>query len=127
MSDDQSLLSRRNALKCMAYGGAGTLFRSDPGNKFPSAEVFSPEPQLRRRTCRTINHCYRVATPSNAWPMAGPEPSSDLIPGINSPPPKSSLLNRNLGDGHVGRSITAIASQRPQMHGLWRGRNPLPI
>jgi 3',5'-cyclic AMP phosphodiesterase CpdA len=26
MSDDQSLLSRRNALKCMAYGGAGTLF-----------------------------------------------------------------------------------------------------
>ena len=26
MSDGQSLLSRRNALKCMAYGGAGTLF-----------------------------------------------------------------------------------------------------
>src|ERR1700742_4152994 len=26
MSDDRSLLSRRNALKCMAYGGAGTLF-----------------------------------------------------------------------------------------------------
>jgi 3',5'-cyclic AMP phosphodiesterase CpdA len=26
MSDDQSLISRRNALKCMAYGGAGTLF-----------------------------------------------------------------------------------------------------
>jgi len=26
MSDDQSRLSRRNALKCMAYGGAGTLF-----------------------------------------------------------------------------------------------------
>jgi 3',5'-cyclic AMP phosphodiesterase CpdA len=26
MSDHQSLLSRRNALKCMAYGGAGTLF-----------------------------------------------------------------------------------------------------
>jgi 3',5'-cyclic AMP phosphodiesterase CpdA len=26
MSDDQTLLSRRNALKCMAYGGAGTLF-----------------------------------------------------------------------------------------------------
>jgi hypothetical protein len=26
MSDDQSLLSRRNALKCMAYGGAGALF-----------------------------------------------------------------------------------------------------
>ncbi len=26
MSDDQSLLSRRNALKCMVYGGAGTLF-----------------------------------------------------------------------------------------------------
>ena len=26
MSDDSSLISRRNALKCMAYGGAGTLF-----------------------------------------------------------------------------------------------------
>ena len=26
MSNDQSLKSRRNALKCMAYGGAGTLF-----------------------------------------------------------------------------------------------------
>jgi len=26
MSDDHSKLSRRNALKCMAYGGAGTLF-----------------------------------------------------------------------------------------------------
>jgi 3',5'-cyclic AMP phosphodiesterase CpdA len=26
MSSDQSLLSRRKALKCMAYGGAGTLF-----------------------------------------------------------------------------------------------------
>ena len=26
MSDDKKLLSRRNALKCMAYGGAGTLF-----------------------------------------------------------------------------------------------------
>ena len=26
MSDDKILLSRRNALKCMAYGGAGTLF-----------------------------------------------------------------------------------------------------
>jgi 3',5'-cyclic AMP phosphodiesterase CpdA len=26
MSDDQTPLSRRNALKCMAYGGAGTLF-----------------------------------------------------------------------------------------------------
>src|SRR5450432_1202383 len=26
MSDDQSMLSRRNALKCLAYGGAGTLF-----------------------------------------------------------------------------------------------------
>jgi hypothetical protein len=26
MSDDQPLLSRRNALKCMAYIGAGTLF-----------------------------------------------------------------------------------------------------
>jgi hypothetical protein len=26
VSDDQLLQSRRNALKCMAYGGAGTLF-----------------------------------------------------------------------------------------------------
>jgi 3',5'-cyclic AMP phosphodiesterase CpdA len=26
VSDDKTLLSRRNALKCMAYGGAGTLF-----------------------------------------------------------------------------------------------------
>jgi hypothetical protein len=26
MSDDQSLLSRRDAVRCMAYGGAGTLF-----------------------------------------------------------------------------------------------------
>ena len=26
MSDDKLLQSRRNALKCMAYGGAGTLF-----------------------------------------------------------------------------------------------------
>ena len=35
MSDDQSLLSRRNALKCMAYGGAGTLFAMSGG-------VFAP-------------------------------------------------------------------------------------
>ena len=35
MSDDQSLLSRRNALKCMAYGGAGTLFALSGG-------VFAP-------------------------------------------------------------------------------------
>ncbi len=26
MTDDQTLRGRRNALKCMAYGGAGTLF-----------------------------------------------------------------------------------------------------
>jgi hypothetical protein len=26
MQDDGSLISRRKALKCMAYGGAGTLF-----------------------------------------------------------------------------------------------------
>ena len=26
MTDDQVLRGRRNALKCMAYGGAGTLF-----------------------------------------------------------------------------------------------------
>jgi 3',5'-cyclic AMP phosphodiesterase CpdA len=35
MSDDQSVLSRRNALKCMAYGGAGTLFALSGG-------VFAP-------------------------------------------------------------------------------------
>jgi len=35
MSDDPSLLSRRNALKCMAYGGAGTLFALSGG-------VFAP-------------------------------------------------------------------------------------
>lgn len=35
MSDDQSLMSRRNALKCMAYGGAGTLFALSGG-------VFTP-------------------------------------------------------------------------------------
>jgi hypothetical protein len=35
MSDDQSLLSRRNALKCMAYGGVGTLFALSGG-------VFTP-------------------------------------------------------------------------------------
>jgi len=35
MSDHQSLLSRRNALKCMAYGGAGTLFALSGG-------VFTP-------------------------------------------------------------------------------------
>jgi len=35
MSDDQSRLSRRNALKCMAFGGAGTLFALSGG-------VFTP-------------------------------------------------------------------------------------
>src|SRR5579862_1196201 len=35
MSDDKVLVSRRNALKCMAYGGAGTLFVLAGG-------VFSP-------------------------------------------------------------------------------------
>jgi hypothetical protein len=35
MSDDSLLLSRRNALKCMAYGGAGTLFALSGG-------VFTP-------------------------------------------------------------------------------------
>ena len=35
MSDDPSLLSRRKALKCMAYGGAGTLFALSGG-------VFTP-------------------------------------------------------------------------------------
>src|ERR1700761_2093740 len=31
MSDDQVLLGRRKALKCMAYGGAGTLFALSGG------------------------------------------------------------------------------------------------
>jgi hypothetical protein len=35
MSDHQSHLSRRNALKCMAFGGAGTLFALSGG-------VFTP-------------------------------------------------------------------------------------
>jgi 3',5'-cyclic AMP phosphodiesterase CpdA len=35
MSDDSSVLSRRNALKCLAYGGAGTLFALSGG-------VFTP-------------------------------------------------------------------------------------
>jgi 3',5'-cyclic AMP phosphodiesterase CpdA len=35
MSDDESLLSRRKALKCLAYGGAGTLFALSGG-------VFAP-------------------------------------------------------------------------------------
>src|SRR3984893_15012538 len=37
MSDDQSLLSRRNALKCLAYGGAGTLFALSGGGLTPLA------------------------------------------------------------------------------------------
>jgi 3',5'-cyclic AMP phosphodiesterase CpdA len=43
MSDDQSLLSRRNALKCMAYGGAGTLFALSGG-------VFTPVDLAMART-----------------------------------------------------------------------------
>ena len=35
MSDDKRLHTRRNALKCMAYGGAGTLFALSGG-------VFTP-------------------------------------------------------------------------------------
>jgi 3',5'-cyclic AMP phosphodiesterase CpdA len=35
MSDDQSLLSRRKALKCMAFGGAGTLFALSGGVLVP--------------------------------------------------------------------------------------------
>jgi 3',5'-cyclic AMP phosphodiesterase CpdA len=35
MSDDKNVLSRRNALKCMAFGGAGTLFALSGG-------VFTP-------------------------------------------------------------------------------------
>jgi 3',5'-cyclic AMP phosphodiesterase CpdA len=43
MSNDQSLLSRRNALKCMAYGGAGTLFALSGG-------VFTPIDLAMART-----------------------------------------------------------------------------
>ena len=35
MSDDRKLQSRRSALKCMAYGGVGTLFTLEGG-------VFTP-------------------------------------------------------------------------------------
>jgi 3',5'-cyclic AMP phosphodiesterase CpdA len=54
MSDDQSQLSRRNVLKCMAYGGAGTLFALSGGvftpidlamaadNKYAAAKVGRP-------------------------------------------------------------------------------------
>jgi 3',5'-cyclic AMP phosphodiesterase CpdA len=54
VSDDQSILSRRNALKCMAYGGAGTLFALSGGvftpinlamaadNKYAAAKVGRP-------------------------------------------------------------------------------------
>jgi hypothetical protein len=33
MSDSPSSQSRRNALKCLAYGGAGTLFTDDPQSR----------------------------------------------------------------------------------------------
>ncbi len=36
MSENQSLLSRRNALKCMAFGGAGTLFALSGGILTPT-------------------------------------------------------------------------------------------
>jgi 3',5'-cyclic AMP phosphodiesterase CpdA len=54
MSDDRSLVSRRNALKCMAYGGAGTLFALSGGvftpidlamaadNKYGAAKIGRP-------------------------------------------------------------------------------------
>jgi hypothetical protein len=35
MSNDRSNLSRPNALKCMAYGGAGTLFVMAGGTFIP--------------------------------------------------------------------------------------------
>jgi 3',5'-cyclic AMP phosphodiesterase CpdA len=43
MSDDRALKSRRNALKCMAYGGAGTLFALSGG-------VFTPMDLAMART-----------------------------------------------------------------------------
>ena len=35
MANDRSTLTRRNALKCMAYGGAGTLFALSGGILMP--------------------------------------------------------------------------------------------
>jgi hypothetical protein len=49
------------------------------GNMLLCSDVFSPEPQLRRRTCRMTNRCYRVATPCDAWLMAGPEPNDTAL------------------------------------------------
>ncbi len=63
---------------------------------------------------------YLFARPNSAAEIPIPE-----IGGINRSAPKSSLLNRNLGDGDVRRPIIAIASQCPEMHGVWRGRDPV--
>src|ERR1700678_722801 len=41
MSDDQLRISRRNALKCMAYGGAGTLFALSDGGFTPIAPAMA--------------------------------------------------------------------------------------
>ncbi len=51
MSDDQSLLSRRSALKCMAYGGAGTLFVLSGGvfTPFDLARADADEEPLVRK------------------------------------------------------------------------------
>ena len=51
MTDDQTLKGRRNALKCMAYGGAGTLFALSGG-------VFTP-----------IDLAVAAGTPDGATPI----------------------------------------------------------
>jgi hypothetical protein len=48
MSDDQSLLSRRSAVKCMSYGGAGTLFALSGGE-------FTPIDLARRPSSLALN------------------------------------------------------------------------
>lgn len=47
MSDDESLKSRRNALKCMAYGGVGTLFTLAGGVFTPIDLAMAAEDKAR--------------------------------------------------------------------------------
>ena len=60
MSNDQSKLSRRNALKCMAYGGAGTLFVMAGGVFTPvdeggtQIEYDKEDPEIRRMFERAL-------------------------------------------------------------------------
>jgi 3',5'-cyclic AMP phosphodiesterase CpdA len=48
MSDKQALLSRRNALKCMAYGGAGTLFVLSGGVFTPIELALASEDKIKK-------------------------------------------------------------------------------